>query len=186
MKRISLFIPKNFLLDLGKLAKKRGTSVSQLIRDAIYAFLKASGTLAILLFVVGCGSGNTQPAQPIDRISSWQEREQDCAKIESECREQIYLFDALNRLMFTFHSMKYLADTDPKWQTSCESTARMIGDCEDMAILAYKAITDSCIPAMFDIDVRIRIINEGAAYNHVIVIVYHGSDTYEVDMFAVS
>ena len=56
MKRISLFIPENFLKALGKLAKKRSTTASQLIRDAIYEFLKAAGALCLLCALMGCGA----------------------------------------------------------------------------------------------------------------------------------
>ena len=55
MKRISVFIPKGFLEALNRMSKERGATVAQLIRDAIYALLKASGAMCIIL-VVGCAS----------------------------------------------------------------------------------------------------------------------------------
>jgi len=53
--RFSMFIPKSFLLALQSLSEKRGSSVAQLIRDAIHEFLKAAGALCIVL-MVGCAS----------------------------------------------------------------------------------------------------------------------------------
>jgi hypothetical protein len=55
MKRISVYIPKAFLSALDRVSKDRGTTVAQLIRDAIYAFLKSLGALCILI-LVGCAS----------------------------------------------------------------------------------------------------------------------------------
>ena len=55
MKRISVYIPKTFLASLDRIAKERGTTIAQLMRDAIYAFLKSSGMLFLIL-MVGCAS----------------------------------------------------------------------------------------------------------------------------------
>jgi len=40
---------------MDRIAKERGTTIAQLIRDAIYALLKAAGALCLLL-MVGCAS----------------------------------------------------------------------------------------------------------------------------------
>ncbi len=168
MIRFSMFVPKRFLLALQTLADKRGSSVAQLIRDAIHEFLKAAGVLAVLMFV-GCAQEPEEYITYSDRIQDWQTREQSCSEIETECPDaNIDYFYAIKQIIYSVaYSFEYKSEEGDYWKTSTETINDMSGDCEDAAALAYRIISDSCL----GLDVRIRLIEMGKSI-HAIAIVY--------------
>jgi len=142
--------------------------------------------LVILLFVIGCGGGGGgSQSQNTDKIADWQNREQLCGKIETTCSSSVTFHDALTKTIQQLPQIKYDPQAnEPAWQTSCETITNPIGDCDNFAILYYRVIMDSCLPEMFDIDVRIRVVSK-EKFHHMFVIIYHGLDVFEVDVNAI-
>jgi len=179
MKRISVFLPEPFIVALEKLAAKKGSNVSQLIRDAIHAFLKAAGALYVLL-VIGCAQSPSESEEYSERIREWQTREQASPEIVTQCPEAIDIVadigSVLNEAAFGF---RYRTEKGNYWKTSFEAIRDGFGDCEDSAAIAYRVISDSCLVARYGLDVRMRAVDiEDSDDNHVIAIAYTDSGEF--------
>ena len=188
MKRISLFIPENFLKALGKLAKKRSTTASQLIRDSVYQFLKAAGALCLLL-AIGCGGGSTGGGTSYpERISDWQSREAVSESIDIPCNITGDPHADVRSLIYSLPRIEYKSDDGDSWQTSTETMELGTGDCEDMAILAYRALCDSALVEYYDMDVRVRIVRESEfVLPHAVAIIYFPDNTtMEINLMRVN
>jgi len=140
--------------------------------------------LFFLLSACGGGSGNSNPSLSehyAKKIIDWQAREKLAPPIHTTCYDTGYIeFDIMSTVnqVFPFTAVSEQPGTD-YWQTSEESLARRAGDCEDMAILAYRALSDSCLKDK--IDVRIRGLDEPGNIDHFVAIVYYGPFSFEID-----
>lgn len=183
--RFNLLLPKSFLWALNELAVKRGTSVSQLVRDAICQFLKAAGVLCVIL-VLGCG-GSTDAPSYTNKIGDWVDRDyRECDLIESKCDPSGCLVCDINKVLENLQFVEHRPDTKgyDSWKTSCKTIADGFGDCEDVNGMICRAIVDSCIPEEYGLTVELRVIDVGAT-NHMTCAITHNKETFEVDDFAI-
>lgn len=182
MKRIGLFVPKTYLLALNKLSDRQDKPVSQLIRDAIFNFLKKYGAICLCLSqVAGCIDVSTKISN--NDIVDWQKREASAPAIETSCHISGNVFYDIVDTIAQIKGVHYKKENGTDyWQTSEETFVLRNGDCEDLAVLAYRVISDSCLSYEYDIDIRLRRIKVGKKF-HVLVVLYLYNTTIFVDNF---
>jgi predicted transglutaminase-like cysteine proteinase len=140
---------------------------------------------AFLMVFYGC-TGEESSVDEIphytELIENWQAREATCDTVETE-RQPTKYFDNDIRHLIAELEIDYVSEGGNNyWQTSCESIASGGGDCEDMAILAYRAIMDSSLVNYHDMDVRIRVLDVAdSSKNHVVTVIYYQENVYYID-----
>ena len=95
----------------------------------------------IVYSLCGCGGGSQDAPNTTAkaRIIDWQAREASCAPAiwnTSGDTDTDTLLDTVTALVYAT-PVHYVKDTQEYWQTSCETSASMQGDCEDQAIYWY-------------------------------------------------
>ena len=146
------------------------------------ALLKVFG-LVLCLFICACGGRNSEEQDLYrHRIKDWQAREQIAPDIESPCLLSGGTFGGNLVKMTKSIDLDYIADSPRYWRTSVETFENGGGDCTDLSAYVYRFLINSCLPEYYDIDIRMRVVDlHGTDTNHVIVIVYHMEDLYEID-----
>lgn len=121
-------------------------------------------------------------------IEDWQAREATCDTIETECFPKDTLTNDIRHIILEQIDIDYVSEgSNNYWKTSCESISDSAGDCEDMAILAYRAIMDSCLVDNYDIDVRIRVLDVAdSSRNHVVTVIYYQENVHYIDNLVLS
>jgi len=143
--------------------------------------------LVILLFVVGCGGGggSQDTGNAAAKISDWQQREKQAATIETECVVTgDIVADIKNVASYVSDGFEPRNEDVDYWKTSQEALNDGFGDCEDMAAIAYRALSDSCLVEAYGLDVRMRIVAQGNT-EHAIAIAYTDDAFFEIDNFVV-
>lgn len=154
-------------------------------------FLFVFVAFAFLIVFYGC-TGEESSVDEIPHytglIENWQAREASCETIETECYTTGYFYNDIRHTILEQIDIDYASEGGNNyWQTSCESLAAGSGDCEDMAILAYRALMDSCLIDYYDLDVRIRVIDEDdSSSNHVVTIIYYQENVYQIDNLSIN
>jgi hypothetical protein len=146
---------------------------------------------AFLMVFHGC-TGEESSVDEIphytELIENWQAREATCDVIETECFPKDTFDRDIRHTILGQIDIDYVSEGGNNyWKTSCESISDSEGDCEDMAILAYRAIMDSCLVDDYDIDVRIRVLDVAdSSRNHVVTVIYYQENVYYIDNLALS
>lgn len=144
--------------------------------------------LFLLFAVMACGgSGGSSDTSNfyIAKIEDWQAREAVAPDIVTACS---YTGDLISDIIYILNQkiigFEFIPDPDggDYWQTSGESLLIMRGDCEDTAILAYRILSDSCLPNYYEnIIFRIRVYDRADLLDHSVMIVYYDSKSWEID-----
>ena len=146
--------------------------------------MKAAVVLCALL-MVGCGGGK-ETSTGDRKIADWKYRESRAPMIETEC---VITGNVKDDIEYIINSVRgdfyYTRENVDYWKSSQEALEDGFGDCEDMAAIAYRVISDSCLVDEYGLDVRIRIIDQGEEL-HAIAIAYSEYAFIEVSNFYVS
>lgn len=139
-----------------------------------------------IFFIGSCG---IEPQNPWyeERYHEWQKRESSCPILTIECVYTGVLgYDLIMAIKQFSPIWQRKENGTDYWQTSCETIDFKEGDCEDMALLAYQIITNSCLMEYYNLDVRIRIYDiPESNTSHIITVIYSEDDFYEIDNFRV-
>jgi len=138
-------------------------------------------TLAIIL--VACGDGGSIESGTgyyTKKFTDWHEREAVCPNIETWCPDTGEFYWDLYNVLKQLPIIAYRKDGQDRWNATPETLADLSGDCDDMATLAYRTISNSCLMNKYGISVGIRVYDNGER-DHVIAVVYHEGAVYEVD-----
>ena len=152
----------------------------------IHAFLKAAGLCVLLM--VGCGGGGGGPqdtGNAAAKISDWKQRELNAPTIETECVVTGDIQDDITHIIsYVSAGFEPRNEEEDYWKTSQQALEDGFGDCEDMAAIAYRALSDSCLVEAYGLDVRMRIVAQGNT-EHAIAIAYTDDAFFEIDNFVV-
>lgn len=148
-----------------------------------FCFVSAFAFLMVFHGCAGEDSSVDEIPHYTELIEDWQTREVNCEPIETECFPKDTLVNDIRHIILQQVDMDYVSEGGNNyWKTSCESISDNGGDCEDMAILAYRAIMDSCLVDNYDIDVRIRVLDvAGSSRNHVVTVIYYQGNVDYID-----
>lgn len=140
---------------------------------AIYIFL--------VVLIIACGGSEQKAESDYDRIKiqNWQDDEDACDSIESECIYSGNLLNDIRDTIYSHNKIWYKHDEEDNWKTSCQTAIDGFGDCEDIAIYWYRVLIDSCLTDFYDIDIRLLWYRRGDS-GHVSVIVYSNDHCYEI------
>ena len=140
--------------------------------------------LFIVVSLISCGGGGSEKTGKnmwYDRIENWQTRELDCLNYpeynydKSDFLVEVSVLKDINREVYL--NNKYAKDEGIDfWQTSCKTTQRGKGDCEDLSILVWKKIRDTGCPDK----INGMILSEKGGLFHVFVAVYYSEDDFYI------
>jgi len=154
--------------------------------------------LIVMLFVFsGCGDlmmdlakekakefyGELYDAVTTDRretIEDWQDREAECLNYPDYYEDKNFVVDLDSMIEIknrVVASIKYKPDTGNYYQTSCETEARGMGDCEDIAIAIWKELREAGFP---DDIIGIGIAKNDRGQCHAFAMVYYTLDDFYI------
>jgi len=117
-----------------------------------------------------------------ETIEDWQDREAECLNYPDYYEDKNFVVDLDSMIEIknrVVASIKYKPDTGNYYQTSCETEARGMGDCEDIAIAIWKELRDAGFP---DNIIGIGIARNDRGQCHAFAIVYYTTeDLYILD-----